>query len=54
MDNTDASATALGGGFSKLASAIAGVMTISAVAAEFQKAINVTMQFNATISIFLR
>lgn len=50
MDSTDASATALGGGFSKLASAIAGVMTVAAVAAEFQKAINVTMQFNATIS----
>lgn len=40
----------LGGGMSKLAASISTVLTISAVIAEFKKAIAVTSQFNATIS----
>lgn len=50
MDDTDKSAKQLGGGLTKLASALAAVATASAVANEFQKAIAVTREFNATIS----
>lgn len=40
----------LGGGLTRLASSISAVLTISAVIAEFKKAIAVTTEFNATIS----
>ena len=50
MDRTDQSSRQLGGGLSKLAGAIAGVLSVTALINEFRKAINVTMEFNATIS----
>ena len=50
MDRTDQSSRQLGGGLSKLAGAIAGVLSVTALVNEFRKAINVTMEFNATIS----
>ena len=50
MDRTDRSSRQLGGGLSKLAGAIAGVLSVTALVNEFRKAINVTMEFNATIS----
>lgn len=50
MDRTDQSSRQLGGGLSKLAGAIAGVLSVTALVNEFRKAISVTMEFNATIS----
>ena len=50
MDRTDQSSRQLGGGLSKLAGAIAGVLSVTALINEFRKAVNVTMEFNATIS----
>lgn len=50
MDRTDQSSRQLGGGLSKLAGAIAGVLSVTALINEFRKAISVTMEFNATIS----
>lgn len=50
MDRTDQSSRQLGGGLSKLAGAIAGALSVTALVNEFRKAINVTMEFNATIS----
>ena len=50
MDRTDQSSRQLGGGLSKLAGAIAGALSVTALINEFRKAINVTMEFNATIS----
>lgn len=50
MDRTDQSSRQLGGGLSKLAGAIAGVLSVTALINEFRKAINVTMEFSATIS----
>lgn len=50
MGETDKASQQLGGGLSKLASSIAGVLSVAAVVNEFKKAISVTMEFNATIS----
>ena len=50
FDKTDKASQQLGGGLSKLATSIAGVMSVAAVVNEFKKAIAVTMEFNATIS----
>lgn len=50
FDRTDKAAQQLGGGLNKLATSIAGVLSIAAVVNEFKKAIAVTMEFNATIS----
>lgn len=50
MNRTDAAATSLGGGLSRLATSIAGVMSVAALVNEFKKAVSVTMEFNATIS----
>ena len=50
FSDTDKSAQQLGGGLNKLATSIAGVLSIAAVVNEFKKAIAVTSEFNATIS----
>lgn len=50
MNRTDDASRALGGGMTALASAISGVLAVSALVDEFKKAISVTMEFNATIS----
>lgn len=50
FDKTDKAAQQLGGGLNKLATSIAGVLSIAAVVNEFKKAIAVTTEFNATIS----
>ena len=50
FDKTDKAAQQLGGGLNKLATSIAGVLSVAAVVNEFKKAIAVTMEFNATIS----
>lgn len=50
FSETDKSAQQLGGGLNKLATSIAGVLSIAAVVNEFKKAISVTSDFNATIS----
>lgn len=50
FSDTDKSAQQLGGGLNKLATSIAGVLSIAAVVNEFKKAISVTAEFNATIS----
>lgn len=50
FSDTDKSAQQLGGGLSKLATSIAGVLSVAAVVNEFKKAIAVTLEFNATIS----
>lgn len=50
FDKTDKASQQLGGGLSKLATSIAGVLSVAAVVNEFKKAIAVTMEFNATIS----
>jgi TP901 family phage tail tape measure protein len=50
FSDTDKSAQQLGGGLNKLATSIAGVLSIAAVVNEFKKAISVTTEFNATIS----
>jgi TP901 family phage tail tape measure protein len=50
FDRTDKAAAQLGGGLSRLATSIAGVLSVAAVVNEFKKAIAVTMEFNATIS----
>jgi len=50
FDRTDKAAAQLGGGLNKLATSIAGVLSVAAVVNEFKKAIAVTMEFNATIS----
>lgn len=50
FDRTDKAAQQLGGGLNKLATSIAGVLSVAAVVNEFKKAIAVTMEFNATIS----
>lgn len=50
FSDTDKSAQQLGGGLNKLATSIAGVLSIAAVVSEFKKAISVTAEFNATIS----
>lgn len=50
FDKTDKASQQLGGGLNKLATSIAGVLSVAAVVNEFKKAIAVTMEFNATIS----
>jgi TP901 family phage tail tape measure protein len=50
FDDTDKASQQLGGGLNKLATSIAGVLSVAAVVNEFKKAIAVTMEFNATIS----
>jgi TP901 family phage tail tape measure protein len=50
MNNTGQAANALTGNLTKLASAIAGVISVSALVSAFQSAVDVTMEFNAQIS----
>ena len=50
FNDTDKSAAVLGGGLNRLAQSFAAVASAAAIASEFRKAINVTMEFNATIS----